>query len=55
MPAGAPLNRRIVLAAHPQGLPTLHDFRLETQPVPTPAEGQAGFGCVVGGVLGGGF
>jgi NADPH-dependent curcumin reductase CurA len=40
MPAGAPLNRRIVLAAHPQGLPTLHDFRLETQPVPTPAEGQ---------------
>jgi hypothetical protein len=40
MPAGTPLNRRIVLAAHPQGLPTLHDFRLETQPVPTPAEGQ---------------
>ncbi|WP_140627273.1 NADP-dependent oxidoreductase [Methylibium rhizosphaerae] len=34
------LNRRIVLAAHPQGLPALQDFRLETQPAPTPADGQ---------------
>ena len=34
------LNRRITLAAHPRGLPTPDDFRLETQPVPSPAEGQ---------------
>lgn len=33
-------SRRIVLAAHPHGLPAAHDFRLETQPVPAPAEGQ---------------
>lgn len=40
MSTGAPLNRRVVLAAHPQGLPALEDFRLETEPVPTPADGQ---------------
>lgn len=34
------LNRRIVLAARPQGLPRPQDFRLDTAPVPTPAEGQ---------------
>jgi NADPH-dependent curcumin reductase CurA len=34
------LNRRIVLAARPKGRPQPGDFRLETQPVPTPAEGQ---------------
>ncbi|UXY16070.1 NADP-dependent oxidoreductase [Chitiniphilus purpureus] len=34
------VNRRILLAAHPQGLPRPADFRLDTQPVPTPAEGQ---------------
>ena len=34
------LNRRILLAAHPKGLPTLQDFRLDTQPVPAPVEGQ---------------
>lgn len=33
-------NRRVVLAAHPQGLPAASDFRLETVPVPEPAEGQ---------------
>jgi NADPH-dependent curcumin reductase CurA len=33
-------SRRIVLAAHPQGLPAAHDFRIETQPIPTPGEGQ---------------
>jgi NADPH-dependent curcumin reductase CurA len=33
-------SRRIVLAAHPQGLPAAHDFRIETQPVPTPGDGQ---------------
>lgn len=37
----APLrNRRLVLAAHPRGLPTEDDFRLETAPVPGPGEGQ---------------
>jgi NADPH-dependent curcumin reductase CurA len=36
----AHVNRRITLARHPQGLPTAHDFRLEEQPLPTPAEGQ---------------
>jgi NADPH-dependent curcumin reductase CurA len=34
------VSRRIVLAAHPHGLPAAHDFRLETQPVPGPGEGQ---------------
>ncbi|WOB07745.1 NADP-dependent oxidoreductase [Piscinibacter gummiphilus] len=34
------LNRRIVLASRPKGRPQLGDFRLETQSVPTPAEGQ---------------
>lgn len=40
MNTDATLNRRILLAAHPKGLPTLQDFQLDTQPVPTPAEGQ---------------
>ena len=34
------LNRRILLAAHPKGLPTLQDFRLDTQPIPAPGDGQ---------------
>ncbi len=34
------LNRRITLAAHPHGLPTASDFRLDTQPVPEPSQGQ---------------
>ena len=34
------LNRRILLAAHPKGLPTLQDFQLETQPIPAPVDGQ---------------
>jgi NADPH-dependent curcumin reductase len=34
------INRRIVLAAHPQGLPALADFRLEEVTVPTPLAGQ---------------
>lgn len=33
-------NRRIVLAAHPQGLPTAADFRLERTPIPAPQDGQ---------------
>jgi NADPH-dependent curcumin reductase CurA len=34
------VNRRIVLAARPRGLPTLQDFRLETAEIPKPTEGQ---------------
>jgi NADPH-dependent curcumin reductase len=34
------INRRIVLAAHPQGLPALADFRLEEVAVPPPLVGQ---------------
>ena len=40
MPQLERVNRRVVLAAHPRGLPTPHDFRLERTEVPTPAEGQ---------------
>ncbi len=34
------LNRRITLASRPRGLPTLQDFRLETQPAPVPGKGE---------------
>ena len=34
------INRRITLAARPQGRPSRGDFELVTAPVPTPAEGQ---------------
>ncbi|XXY47705.1 NADP-dependent oxidoreductase [Sorangium sp. So ce269] len=40
MPQSEPVNRRIVLAARPRGLPTQQDFRLEETAVPTPGEGQ---------------
>ncbi|RPE81689.1 NADP-dependent oxidoreductase [Vulcaniibacterium tengchongense] len=40
MPQGDTVNRRIVLAAHPQGLPTPRHFRLEESAVPAPGEGQ---------------
>jgi len=33
-------NRRIVLAARPDGVPVLENFRLEEVPVPEPGEGQ---------------
>ena len=36
----AALNRRLVLAARPEGAPRLSDFRVETGPVPEPAHGQ---------------
>jgi len=36
----APVNRRIVLARRPQGMPVAEDFRLEEAPVPAPAAGQ---------------
>jgi NADPH-dependent curcumin reductase CurA len=36
----APVNRRFVLAAHPRGLPTPADFRLEHAAVPEPGAGQ---------------
>lgn len=35
-----PINRRITLAARPHGLPAPQDFRLQTQPVPVPGDGQ---------------
>jgi NADPH-dependent curcumin reductase CurA len=34
------LNRRIVLNARPRGAPTASDFRIESDPVPTPEAGQ---------------
>jgi NADPH-dependent curcumin reductase len=40
MPQSGPVNRRIVLAARPRGLPTLQDFRFDEAAVPTPNEGQ---------------
>jgi len=36
----ATINRQIVLAARPEGLPKPSDFRLVESPVPEPAEGQ---------------
>jgi NADPH-dependent curcumin reductase CurA len=36
----ASINRRIVLAAHPRGLPVASDFRLENVAVPRPGDGQ---------------
>lgn len=40
MPQNDTVNRRIVLAARPHGLPTPQDFRLEEVAVPTPDDGQ---------------
>lgn len=40
MPQSSSLNRRIVLAARPQGEPADSDFRLETDAVPQPGPGQ---------------
>ncbi len=34
------MNRRIVLAARPSGLPKAADFRLEETPIPQPADGE---------------
>lgn len=34
------VNRRIVLAARPKGVPTTENFRLEQQPLPVPKDGQ---------------
>jgi NADPH-dependent curcumin reductase CurA len=36
----AEINRRIVLAARPKGLPKLSDFRLEEAPIPQPQDGE---------------
>jgi len=36
MPQSSSLNRRVVLAARPQGEPADSDFRLETDAVPQP-------------------
>ncbi|HEY0334942.1 MAG TPA: NADP-dependent oxidoreductase [Stenotrophomonas sp.] len=35
-----PINRRFLLAAHPQGLPVASDFKFDTQPVQALGEGQ---------------
>ncbi|PTN43126.1 NADP-dependent oxidoreductase, partial [Achromobacter xylosoxidans] len=40
MPQSSSINRRIVLAARPQGEPADRDFRLETGEVPQPGPGQ---------------
>ncbi|WP_437287529.1 NADP-dependent oxidoreductase [Sorangium sp. So ce406] len=40
MPQREAVNRRVVLAARPRGLPTPQDFRLDEAAVPTPGEGQ---------------
>lgn len=40
MPQTAAVNRRVVLAARPRGLPTSDDFRLEQAAVPELGEGQ---------------
>ena len=35
----APMNRRYLLASRPEGRPKASDLRLDTQPIPEPAEG----------------
>jgi NADPH-dependent curcumin reductase len=40
MPQSNTVNRRVVLAARPQGLPAARDFSLEETAVPSPREGQ---------------
>jgi len=40
MPQTGAVNRRIVLAAHPRGMPAPGDLRLEETPVPAPGEGE---------------
>ncbi|KRA72079.1 hypothetical protein ASD78_17130 [Lysobacter sp. Root667] len=40
MPQTDTLNRRILLAARPRGVPTPQDFRIHEDAVPTPDEGQ---------------
>jgi len=40
MRAGDAINRRVVLAARPRGVPTPHDFRIEATALPTPDVGQ---------------
>jgi len=40
MPHNDAVNRRILLARHPQGLPVPADFHLEQAPIPVPRDGQ---------------
>lgn len=40
MPQTDTVNRRIVLAARPQGAPKPEDFRLEESPIPQPGDGE---------------
>ncbi len=37
----AEINRQVVLAAHPRGMPGETDFRLVETPMPTPGPDQA--------------
>ncbi len=37
------MNRRWLLAAHPEGMPTVENWTLDTQPVPDPGPGQMAF------------
>ncbi len=40
MPQSETVNRRVLLAARPRGLPTAQDFRFDEAPVPVPSDGQ---------------
>lgn len=40
MPQNDTINRRILLASRPRGLPTAQDFRLDSAPLPSPGDGQ---------------
>ncbi|HJR73596.1 MAG TPA: NADP-dependent oxidoreductase [Luteimonas sp.] len=40
MPVSDTVNRRVILAARPKGLPTPDDFRLESAAIPEPGDGQ---------------
>ena len=35
-----PLNRQVVLAARPNGIPQAHDFEIVTRPMPMPGDGE---------------
>jgi NADPH-dependent curcumin reductase CurA len=40
MPQSPLINRKLVLHSRPVGKPTLHNFSLQTEPLPNPADGQ---------------
>jgi NADPH-dependent curcumin reductase len=45
MPQREPVNRRVVLAARPRGVPTRQEFRIDEAAVPKPNEGQVLLPC----------